>query len=133
MSLVPPLTSGPTPDGDAPREPGVEQPAAGAGEDGTPERSTPRHRRHPSTWGGAFYLVILATTVAGLVIVSTGRWRTGVHWIAGALVAAAVLRAVLPTRDAGMLAVRSRWFDAGLLVGVGVVLWFLATSIPNAG
>jgi len=97
-----------------------------------PPRHTPVERRHPSTLGGAFYLAILGVTVAGLVIVGLGRWRTGVHLIGGALVVGAALRAVLPSRDAGMLAVRQRWVDAALLAGTGVALWALATSIPNA-
>lgn len=92
----------------------------------------PEPRRYPSTVGGAFYLVILAVMVVALVIVSTGQWRTGVHWLSGALVGAAALRAVLRRRDAGMLAVRNRWFDVTLLAAVGVVLWILATSIPDA-
>ena len=89
-------------------------------------------RRHPSTVGGVFYLLVLGATVAGLVVATLGSWRTGVRWIAGALVAAAVLRAVLPRRDAGMLAVRARWLDTVLLAGVGGLLWFLAGSVPEA-
>lgn len=153
---MPPLTEGSVPE-DAPQGPD-ETPAETAGEASRPDftvlpgrrdpdesgpedetaetaetdGSEPGPRRYPSTIGGAFYLVILAATVVSLVIVSTGRWRTGVHWLGGALVGAAVLRAVLRSRDAGMLAVRNRWFDVSLLAVVGVVLWILATSIPDA-
>ena len=35
------------------------------------------------------------------------------------------------SREAGMLAVRRRLIDVGLLTAVGVALWFLSTSIPN--
>jgi len=89
-------------------------------------------RRYPSTIGGACYLVVLAAMVVALVIVSVGEWRTGIHWLAGALLGAAVVRGVLRSRDAGMLAVRNRWFDVALLGATGVVLWILGTSVPNA-
>jgi DUF3017 family protein len=88
-------------------------------------------RRYPSTIGGAFYLVVIAVTGIGFGIVTTGAWRQGIRWIAGALLFAAVVRAVLPARDAGMLAVRRRWWDCVLLAGVGVALILLAGSIPD--
>jgi hypothetical protein len=88
-------------------------------------------RRYPSTIGGAFYLVVLAVTGIGLGIVTTGAWRLGIRWIAAALILAALARAVLPARDAGMLAVRHRWWDCLLLAGVGAALLFLAGSIPD--
>jgi hypothetical protein len=88
-------------------------------------------RRHPSTVGGMFYLVVLAATAVGIGIVWSGNWRLGTQWMAGALIAAAVARLVLPRRDAGMLAVRHRLFDALLLAGVGGALIFLSITIPN--
>jgi hypothetical protein len=105
-----------------PAEPGDEIPPVSAEEEG---------RRYPSTIGGAFYLVVLAVTAIGIGIVTTGAWRVGVRWMAGALILAAVVRAVLPARDAGMLAVRRRWWDCLLLAGVGIALIFLAGSIPD--
>jgi hypothetical protein len=91
----------------------------------------PEGRRYPSTVGGMFYLVVLAGTAVGIGIVWTGNWRLGTEWMAGSLIFAALLRLVLPNRDAGMLAVRNRIFDCLLLGGVGVVLIFLAVTIPN--
>jgi hypothetical protein len=88
-------------------------------------------RRYPSTIGGAFYLGILAVVGLGLVVTATGHWRGGVHLIAGALAAAALLRLVLPSRDAGMLAVRHRALDCTLLAVVAVSLWLLASTIPT--
>jgi hypothetical protein len=87
-------------------------------------------RRRPSTVGGAVYLVVLTGAGVGLGIVSQGSWRLGVKWIAASLVVAALLRLALPSREAGMLAVRRRLLDVGLLAAVGVALWFLSTSIP---
>jgi hypothetical protein len=88
-------------------------------------------RRYPSTIGGAFYLGILLVTAIGIGIVWTGDWRLGIRWVAGALIAAAALRAVLPRKDAGMLAVRHRLLDCVLLAGVAAALIFLASTIPN--
>ena len=56
-----------------------------------------------------------------------GLWAEG-HGLP--LLAAALLRLVLAARDAGMLAVRNRFFDAFLLTGAGVALIVLASSIP---
>jgi len=88
-------------------------------------------RRYPSTLGGALYVLALAGVFAGLGWAALYDWRDGVRVIAGALLFAAGCRLLLPTRQAGMLAVRHRALDVGLLVAVGVVLFFLAGSIPN--
>jgi hypothetical protein len=88
-------------------------------------------RRYPSTIGGAIYLLVLATGAVGIAIVWGGDWRLGIRCLAGALCVAALLRLVLPSRDAGMLAVRNRWFDGVLLGGVGAALFFLAATIPG--
>ncbi|WP_167735940.1 DUF3017 domain-containing protein [Nocardioides sp. 503] len=95
------------------------------------EPAPPEERRYPSTIGGAFYLGILLTTAIGLGIVVAGNWRLGVRWVAVSLEVGAVLRLVLPRRDAGMLAVRHRAFDCLLLAGVGAALLFLAETIPE--
>lgn len=88
-------------------------------------------RRYPSTIGGGFYLAVLLTTIAGVVVAGVSDWRTGVRLIAGALTAAAVLRLVLRDRDAGMLAVRHRALDVAILVVIAGALFVLAASIPD--
>jgi hypothetical protein len=88
-------------------------------------------RRYPSTIGGAFYLLVLAMGAVGIAIVWSGDWRLGIRSLAGGLCFASLLRLVLPARDAGMLAVRNRFFDAILLGGVGAALFFLASTIPD--
>ena len=91
----------------------------------------PEERRYPSTIGGAFYLLVLLITVAGLAVASVSDWRVGVRMIGGALVLAAAVRVVLSPRDAGMLAVRHKLLDVALLAGLGAALIFLASSIPD--
>jgi hypothetical protein len=88
-------------------------------------------RRYPSTIGGMVYLAVLAATLVGVGVVATGSWRVGTRWIGGALLFAALIRLVLPARDAGMLAVRHRSVDCLMLAGVGALLLFLAATIPN--
>ena len=114
-------------------EPQVTEPVLppDGGDDTDDGGEEPKGRRYPSTIGGIFYLVVLAATVIGIGIVSTGDWRAGIRWIAGGLILAAVVRLVLPARDAGMLAVRHRAVDCVMLAGVGILLIFLASTIPN--
>ena len=100
-------------------------------DDVPPESAEPEGRRYPSTIGGAFYLLVLAVSAVGLVIVAQGSWRGGVRWIAAGLELAAVARLVIPRHQAGMLAVRRRPVDVAILALAGAALWFLSTSIPN--
>lgn len=99
--------------------------------DGEPVDGEPQARRYPSTIGGMFYLVVLVVTAVGFGLAAAGHWRTGVRVIGGALVAAAGIRLALRPRDAGMLAVRHKVVDAGLLVLLGVSLIVLAGDIPD--
>jgi hypothetical protein len=92
--------------------------------------ASPR-RRYPSTLGGLVYLGVVVTTVVGLVLVAFGPWRRGVAVVGFALVFAASMRLVIREDDAGMLRVRSRWFDVSVLAGVGVSLIALAANIPD--
>jgi hypothetical protein len=86
-------------------------------------------RRYPSTLGGAIYLVALAASVAGTVIVTRGQWRTGITWIACSLLGAALGRLVLPRSQAGMLEVRRKSLDVVILAGFGLTLLALVASI----
>lgn len=102
----------------------------GHGEE-APLEGEPEERRYPSTIGGAFYIVVLLTTIAGLVVVALVDWRIGIRIIGGSLILGAVVRLLLQPRDAGMLAVRHKSLDAALLAGLGMALIFLSTSIPD--
>ena len=88
-------------------------------------------RRYPSTIGGAFYICILIAAGVALVIGTQDDWRLGIQILGGSLLVAALLRLILASRDAGMLAVRHRVLDVCLLSGAGIALIALATSIPN--
>ena len=86
-------------------------------------------RRYPSTIGGGLFLLVLTVMVLGLLI-ATQDWRLGVRAVAGALTFAALVRLVLPQKDAGMLAVRHRALDVLILAVSAGGLFFLASSIP---
>ncbi len=75
---------------------------------------------------------VVAVAAAGLVLVSVGHWRQGTVVIGGAMLVGAGLRLLLPSRRAGSLVVRSRPFDTGLLLFLGLATIALAISIPTA-
>ena len=88
-------------------------------------------RRYPSTIGGMFYLLVMAVVAVALALVVLDEWRTGIRVMGGALIVGALVRLVLRSRDAGMLAVRHKVLDAVILVALGGALIFLAGSIPD--
>ena len=61
---------------------------------------------------------------------AAGNWRRGLVLMGLALIGAGVLRAVLPVRRVGFLAVRSRTTDVLLTTGGGVALVLAALAIP---
>ena len=62
----------------------------------------------------------------GLVIIALHHFRWGNLLIAGSMLAAALLRLVLPARQAGLLAVRSRFVDVVTMGAIGGALLVLA-------
>jgi Protein of unknown function (DUF3017) len=89
-------------------------------------------RRLTSTFGGMVYLLVVAASAVGLLIVAFGPWRRGVDLVGAALLVGAVWRVLLPESNAGMLRVRhNRWADVLMLGGVGTALIILASVIPN--
>ena len=91
----------------------------------------PTRRRYPSTFGGLVYILVVLTTAIGLAMVAAGPWRRGIALVGVALIFASSMRLVIPEDEAGMLRVRSRWFDVAVLAGVGASLIALAADIPD--
>ncbi|MGP4015471.1 DUF3017 domain-containing protein [Saccharopolyspora sp. 5N708] len=75
-----------------------------------------------------FGLVLLVGLV-GLLLVAMQHWRKGSVLLGGALLIAAVLRAVIPPERAGLLAIRSRAVDIVLYGGFGLVIVAVAMTI----
>jgi hypothetical protein len=85
--------------------------------------------KKPSTTGGIVYLVVMATLLVGLGVVTAGAWRTGVAVMGIAFGVAFAFRLILPDDRAGMLRIRRRFVDlttmgaccAGMLILAAVV------------
>jgi len=95
----------------------------------------PLYVRRPFLAGLLRQLPLLAVLVAvgvGLLMVTFEHWRKGLVVVGLALVGGAVLRAFLPVRRVGFLAVRSRPVDVVLLAGAGLALAIIALAIPSA-
>jgi hypothetical protein len=75
-------------------------------------------------------LAVLAVVAIGLLQVTFDHWRRGLVVVGLALVAAALLRLLLPVRRVGFLAVRSRPVDVVLLAGAGITLTVVVLTIP---
>jgi hypothetical protein len=76
-------------------------------------------------------LAVLLTVAAGLLLVAVDHWRKGLVVMGLALIAAAVIRLLVPLRRVGFLAVRSRPVDVVLTGGTGVLLTAIALAVPG--
>ncbi len=74
--------------------------------------------------------VVVGGVAAGLVVIALHHFRWGNLLIAGSLLAGALFRSVLPTRRAGLLAVRARFTDVVTMavMGAGLLVLALITS-----
>lgn len=74
--------------------------------------------------------VVLAGIVAGVAVVAAGHWLRGVLVIGAAVVLAALERLLLAER-AGLLQLRSRWFDVALMAALGLAIIAVALWVPG--
>lgn len=95
------------------------------------ERRSVTEIKAPRTLGGVIYLCVLAAAIGGVVTAAVGPWRSGISWLALAMLAGAAARVALRTEDAGMLEVRRKSFDVTIMVTFGVLLLVLAATIPD--
>jgi len=77
------------------------------------------------------FAVVLLVAVVGVVLIVEYHWRKGAGLIGGALVLAALFRALLPARRAGLLAVRGRAVDVLSYAGLGALVMFVAGTITG--
>jgi hypothetical protein len=81
------------------------------------------------------YVIVLAGVVAGLALMRSGRQdvKGGTLVIAGALLAGALTRLVLPDARAGLLGSRRRLVDVAALtaLGVGLLIAGLIVKAPS--
>ncbi len=75
-------------------------------------------------------IVVLAASLASLLVVATGHFRPGTVAFAAALLLALLLRVSLGDRRSGLLAVRSRLLDGLTLTVLAALTLALALVIP---
>lgn len=92
--------------------------------------TVPAHRRarHPLVAHVPFAVVLLLVAIGGLRI-GMYHWRQGTALIGGALLVAAVLRALLSDEQSGLLVIRGRPVDVLSYAGLGVLILFVALTI----
>lgn len=78
-------------------------------------------------------LAVLGMVVTGLVLGALVAWRAGATVVGLGLLLGAGLRLSLRERQAGFLVVRSRGFDAVVLLVLGFAVVALANTIPSGG
>ncbi len=78
-------------------------------------------------------LVIVAGVFAGLLIAYLGdsSWRLGGLVVGASVGLGAMVRVVLPDREAGLLQVRGKAFDVTVLAFTGAAIIILAVVVPN--
>lgn len=91
-----------------------------------------QHRRPPGRVLRQLPVIaVLALASAGFVATRMWYWRKGMLLIGIALLLAAGLRLLLPSRRAGLLVVRGRAVDVAVLGGLGAAVGVLATVTPG--
>jgi multisubunit Na+/H+ antiporter MnhB subunit len=90
----------------------------------------------PGGWLGAVrthlaFALVLVVVALGIVLIMYQHWRRGAALIGGALELAALFRALLSPRRAGLLVVRGRPVDALSYAGLGAVILFVAGTITG--
>lgn len=70
----------------------------------------------------ALYLIVWLMLLFGLVLVGLGQWRKGLVVMGGAMTLAGLVRAMLPSRLTGWLAVRNRTSDLVFCLTLGITL-----------
>jgi hypothetical protein len=89
---------------------------------------TPQAR--PRRFGEWPFVLVLLVAVVAMTLVATNHVKRGCVILGVAMGLAAVLRAVLPARIAGLLVVRSRAFDIVVTATLGAVLVALSVVVP---
>ena len=92
----------------------------------------PTVRRPPTPRLVGPWLLLAGCLLTAVVAVTADRVRLGGYVLGAGLGLVAVLRAVLPTRYSGAVAVRSRTTDVLLLLGAAVAAGVLASTLKLA-
>jgi Protein of unknown function (DUF3017) len=96
----------------------------------TRRRTTVAPRARPRRFAEWPFVLVLLVAAGAMTLVATNHVKRGCVILGLAMGLAAVLRAVLPARVAGLLVVRSRAFDIVATATLGVVLIALSVVVP---
>jgi hypothetical protein len=88
-------------------------------------------RPHPRRFREWPIVVVLTCVALSLGVVAANHFRRGTYLLSATVLLATVLRLVLPTREAGLLAVRGRFADVVILGGLAVCLITLSILVPR--
>lgn len=77
------------------------------------------------------FLVVLLVAAVGVVRMVQYHWREGAVLVGGALVVAALLRAVLPGARVGLIAVRGRLIDVLSYAALAGMILFVALTLTG--
>jgi len=79
------------------------------------------------------FLIVIAFVLVAILFVVIDRWRRGALVFGIGALVAAVLRAILPASQVGLLQVRGRVFDVSAMAVAGSLILWLASSIDSLG
>jgi hypothetical protein len=97
----------------------------------TADRDVVRPLRRRRAWLQQWPIaIVLLGVVIAIGLIAADYFRRGSIVLAGSVLLAAFLRLLLPEREAGMLAVRSRAVDVAILGILGLGLAVLAFWVP---
>jgi Protein of unknown function (DUF3017) len=77
------------------------------------------------------FVLVLAIVAAGTVLIFLYHWRIGSGLIGGSLLVAAGLRALLPEKQLGLIALRRKFTDIVLYGGLGALIVLVAATITG--
>lgn len=75
-------------------------------------------------------LIVLVVMAGGVALIALGQWQAGAATTGAGMIVAALIRAAVPSRDVGLLRVRTKVIDVtGMLaVGIGIIAMVLSRS-----
>lgn len=90
--------------------------------------SGPERLRADASLGLRWLAVVIAIMAVGVVVIGTGRWQVGACTVGVGMIVGALIRALVPSQDVGLLQVRSRPVDVTvmLIVGAGIIVMVLS-------
>ncbi len=92
-----------------------------------------RARAVRAVMANAAFTLVVVILAAAMLLVALDRWRRGLVVFGTGTGVAAVLRAVLSNRRAGLLRVRSRAFDVAVLAAASAAILVVAWGISPLG